>query len=237
MKKTTLYILGILISTFIFWSMYADEPSDELECKYAGDFERCVVANKNNSARSIDDFVCLQSDDKEKILDQIILDVNFREIDEEVIEYLEKLQKDKDKYFGPNADDWVNRAIDDITKNFWGEGVYYEKYRKLCDGWILGERMSCGEKLPIIAAWLRLKWSNSNAACMNLVNFKLDTFTNTAYIILQLNKSSVLADQHKKYVKEERTKYDALLDMMQTIIGYTWRLARWVTHWTPYPKQ
>ncbi len=72
---------------------------------------------------------------------------------------------------------------------------------------------------------------------MNLVDFKLDVFKNVAYTQLKLNKSQVNADSHKEYVQQERTKYDALLSSMQTILGYIGRLAQGVTHWTPNPLQ
>jgi hypothetical protein len=57
--------------------------------------------------------VCLQSADWEAILDQIILDVEFQEIDDEIYDYLDRLSKDKEL---PVND--PNRAIDDITKAF-----------------------------------------------------------------------------------------------------------------------
>jgi hypothetical protein len=78
--------------------------------------DQCIVANKNGSARSITEFSCLQSNNAEAILDQIILDVKFREVDDEVEAFLDALDQDKE----PAATD-TNRVIDDITKNLLAE--------------------------------------------------------------------------------------------------------------------
>jgi len=70
---------------------------------------------------------------------------------------------------------------------------------------------------------------------MSLVNFKMDVYKKVAMSTLIENKVQVQADSHKKYTQEQRTKYDGLLSMMQTIVGHIGRLARGVTHWTPDP--
>ena len=49
---------------------------------------------------------------------QIILDEKFSELDEEVEEYLDRLEKDKDAYFGNEPQANFLTAIDDITSNF-----------------------------------------------------------------------------------------------------------------------
>jgi hypothetical protein len=212
-------------------------PSQALECEYAWAFEQCKIAQQNGSSRSIDDPLCSSNPSNEMILDQIILDELFQEIDEQAKEYLLQLSADKDKYFWPNAQESEFRAIDDVTKNFWGEWVYYKLYQELCDGGILAERMTCTWKVPNQPAALRIKGSFNSNACMELVNFKLGVYMDVAYVQLKVNKSQVQADSHKEYVQQERTKYDALLTMMGTLVGHVGRLARGVTHWTPNPLQ
>jgi hypothetical protein len=49
---------------------------------------------------------------------------------------------------------------------------------------------------------------------MNLANTKIYIYKKAAFDILMLNKSQVRLDFAKKYVQEERTKYDELLDAM-----------------------
>ena len=235
MKKTSPYIAWILVSCSLLWvnPLFADErPIPQLDCEYAGKFEECIAANRSGNTRSIDDFVCLQSQNWEAILDQIILDETFQEIDEEVYEYLEDLSEDKEHII-----DEPNRAIDDITKNLSVEGDYYKEYVKLCQRGILAERTSCTGSVPNIAAWPRLQGSDMGRECIALVKNKLDIYTKVADGLVKLNKSEVIQDDHKDYVQQERTKYDELLNDMNMIVGSMGRLARWVTHWTPNPLQ
>lgn len=215
-----------------------DDATGELSCEYAGAYYQCKQAQESNASRSMTDPLCSPTPDPESILDQIILDVKFKELDEQAMMYLKKLDADKDAYFWPDAEAGGElRAIDDITKNFSAEGYYYKKYKELCDGWILAERTKCTGKIPNTQAALRIKGSETATACMNLVNFKLDAYRQIAYIRLGLNKQEVLEDSRQEYFQKERTKYDALLSNMQTILGYIGRLSQWVTHWTPNPLQ
>lgn len=232
------HLIVLFLFLILCWErVFAAEAPTSLECEYAGAYEQCRAAHENNATRSMTDPLCSPNPDAESILDQIILDVRFREIDEQAKQYLVQLEADKDKYFWANAEEWVLRAIDDITKNFGVQWVYYKQYKELCDGGILAERATCTKKIPNPAAALRIKESQNATSCMNLVHFKLDVFTNVAYTQLKLNKSAVNTDAHQEYVQQERTKYGTLLSMMQTILGYIGRLSQWVTHWTPQPLQ
>ena len=236
-KFLTRTVVTTSLSCILFQAAFASLPpaweeSEWLSCEYAGKFEQCMQANRNGSTRSIKDFVCIQSADSQAVLDQIILDVTFQEIDEEIMEYLVALEEDKE--FAATE---TNRAIDDVTKNFWKEGDYYKRYKKLCNGWILAERAKCTWSVPIIPVGDRIKGSDNSRECMNLVNNKLDIYMNVADNVLKLNKSEFLQDAHKEYVQQEREKYDELLTTMMNIIGHAGRLARGMTHWTPNPLQ
>jgi len=213
------------------WNAFAAE----LECEYASAFQTCKIAQQNGSSRSIKNPICTSKPSNEAILDQIILDSTFREIDDEINQYLGQLASQKDAYFGPNKQDDVSRAIDDVTKNLSVEGVYYKKYKTLCNGGILAERIKCSWSIPNLAAAPLLDQDFDASSCMSLVNFKMDVYKKVAMSTLIENKVQVQADSHKKYTQEQRTKYDGLLSMMQTIVGHIGRLARGVTHWTPDP--
>lgn len=235
MRTCTSWVLVSAVVCSLWTSVFAswdDRPIPSLDCSYAWKFEQCITANRSGNTRSIKDFVCLQSNDWEAILDQIILDETFQEIDEEVYEYLDALSKDKEL----PVDD-PNEVIDDITNNLSLEGYYYKKYKELCNGGILAERAECTGTIPNTIAGLRLKWSEVSQACMTLVENKLDIYTKVADGLIKLNKSEVIQDDHKEYVQQERTKYDELLSSMAGIIWSMGRLARWVTHWTPNPLQ
>lgn len=229
MKKT---LSCILICTLGYTILTPRGVFAEESCEYMWKFEQCMQANKNGTTRSIKDFICLQSNDSEAILDQIILDVKFQEIDDEVMQYLEQLESDK----GFAAHE-TNEAIDDTTNNLSIEGVYYKKYKDLCNGWILAERVTCTGSIPVTPAWERIKGSFASRECMNLVNNKLDIYLWVADNVLKLNKNEVLQDGHKEYVQKEREKYDELLNTMLNIIGHAGRLARWLTHTTKHPLQ
>ncbi len=235
-KPTTYTLLFLCLSSIVTHWVHA--AVWDLECSYASAFQACKSAQTNGNTRTLTNPLCTSNPSNEAILDQIILDVKFKEIDTEAELYLEQLVTQKDAYFWPNAQSDVNRAIDDVTKNFWIEWVYYKQYKDLCNGWILAERAKCTGSIPNLAAAPLLdQWFNQSA-CMELVNFKVDSYRYAAYEILGQNKYDVeQVDTHKKYVKEQRTKYDALMSLLQTIVSHMGRLARWVTHWTPQPLQ
>ncbi len=100
MKLFSLFFISIFLLGSIFSSVSAVESGTQtLECEYAGAYEQCRVAQQNNATRSMTDPLCSPELDAEKILDQIILDVKFKEIDEQAKQYLIQLSADKDKYF------------------------------------------------------------------------------------------------------------------------------------------
>ncbi len=234
MHKYIIYLWSITATTLLYSGVYAAKEIPQLECAYADKFQQCAVANQNGSARSIDEFVCLQSNNYENILDQIILDVKFKEIDEEVEKFIEWLEKDKEKALTD-----TNRVIDDISKNLLPEWVFYKKYKDLCNWGILVERATCTGNIPLVPVGNRVRWSNLSSTCMTMVESNLDIASSVAFNITGLNKQKVMEDQYKKdIVQKQRDKYSELTSPLMTdIIGHMWRLARGVTHWTPNPLQ
>ena len=59
---------------------------------------------------------------------------------------------------------------------------------------------------------------------MDLAKIKLHISRQVAYNILMLNKQQILKDERKKYVQEERTKYDKLLNAFMINLGYLGRI-------------
>ncbi len=229
MKRSILYIPIILWFYAFSYNSYADEL---ISCEYAWKFQQCKVANQNGSSRTIKDFVCISSTKDEDILDQIILDVEFKKIDDQVESFLDKLKNDKEA----SAVD-SNTVIDDIAKNLLPEGIFYRQYKSLCNWWILAKRAECtGWKVPNIAAW---EWIDPlwwESECMSLVKNKLNIYSQVAYDTMKINKADVREDRLQEWVVQQlRTKYDKLIDLMVAIIWNIWRLARWITHWTPDP--
>jgi hypothetical protein len=63
---------------------------------------------------------------------------------------------------------------------------------------------------------------------MVLAETKLNVYKQVAFDILILNKMYIRKDSMKKYVIEERKKYNILLDIMMVNIGYIERiLSKW----------
>jgi len=229
MKKTIIYILVILWISSITFLLHADET---MSCEYAWKFDQCKVANQNGSSRTIKDFVCISSNKDEDILDQIILDTEFRKIDDQIENFLARIDQDKEASVTDS-----NTLINDIATNLLPEGIYHRQFKALCNGWLLAKRSECSWSIPNITAGNRLAnpWWESD--CMVLVENKLNIYSQVAYDIIKLNKSDVREDRLQEWVVQElRTKYDKLMDLMTTIIWHVWRLARWITHWTPDPR-
>lgn len=229
MRKTIIYISIILWVSNITFLLHADET---MSCEYVWKFNQCKVANQNGASRTIEDFVCISSNKDEDILDQIILDIEFRKIDDEIEGFLDSLDQDKEA----SATD-SNTVINDIATNLLPEWIYYRQFKSLCNWWLLAKRAECTWSIPNITAGNRLAnpWWESD--CMALVENKLNIYSQVAYDIIKINKSDVREDRLQEWVVQKiRTKYDELIDIMTTIIWNIWRLARWITHWTPDPK-
>lgn len=231
MKWYIIYISFTLLFVGLIHGSYADDGT--MSCEYAWKFQQCKVANQNGSTRSIEDFVCISSNKDEDILDQIILDVEFKKIDSQIEIFLDALWEDKED----SAID-SNTVIDDIATNLLPEWIYYRQYKALCNWWLLAKRAECTWKVPNITAGNRIDNTPWATSCMNLVNNKLDIYANVAYDIMKINKSDVREDRLQEWVTQQlRTKFDTLINMMTSIIWNVWRLARGITHWTPNPKQ
>ena len=156
----------------------------------------------------------------------------FKKIDDQVEDFLDKLWNDKEA----SATD-SNTVIDDIATNLLPEWIFYRQYKSLCNGWILAKRAECTWKVANTVAGERLDQIDANSACMNLVKNKLNIYSQVAYDTMKINKSDVREDRLQEWVVQElRTKYDALMSLMTTIIWHIGRMARWITHWTPDPK-
>jgi len=208
----------------------------QVSCSYSGKFDQCYQANLSGSTRSIEDFVCIdRAGNWQEMLTQIILDEKFAEIDEQIEEYITKLEDSKCEYFWPGASENFLRAVDDIEKNFPKYGYYWNQYKELCETWILAEVAECTGKVANIEAWQYL-WLNEDSSCFSLVETKLFHYRKVGYDLLKLNKSQCRQDEHKKYVQQERDKYNGLLDLMRDIIGFLERMVNgWVSK-TKNPK-
>lgn len=232
MHKKIYYPFFVVLFLHSSISLQAEDWEGIWDCAYASQFEQCVVANQNGRARSITDFVCYEWRDPNKILDQIIIDMKFQEIDTEIVSYLEGLEDDKERaLYQPNE------LINEIVYNLSKEGEYYKRYKEICQSWMLTERLSCSEEIPnVVGANYLDGGSYDSRVCMDIVNMKIDIFEEIAYNVTALNKSTVLIDAKQLFKQDEKERYHVLMDLIRAILGFLERFANGVTHWTPNPK-
>lgn len=231
MKIISLLVLVSLLTSFSFVKA-SDELSDN--CAYEWEFQLCKQANKDGSTRGIEDFVCLSSNNSFDIMGQIILDKNFKEIDREVEEYLESLQKNKDYFFWPNAQQPFVDAVDEVEWIFSKYGTFWKKYWDVCsvvsaEG-VLQQTLQCFWWVMPSVYTLRYFWW-SDTSCQNLIGVKLEINKQVAYDILKLNKAQVKKDEDKKYFQKERDMYDTLLEIIMVNVGYLERI------WKKWPSK
>jgi len=95
--KKILFILLLSSSSISFAASGDIIVSDS--CSYKSEFEQCKEQNKNGNPRSIEEFVCISSNNNIEIMTQIILDIQFKKYDKELDTYLKQLEANKTKYF------------------------------------------------------------------------------------------------------------------------------------------
>lgn len=220
-------ILLIILSIFLYInSAFSDW------CKYESEIEQCVSENNWWTPRSIEDFVCIQSTDKEKIAYQIVLDFKFKEIDEEVESYLDKLEKSKDLCFWENKSLSYLECIQDIYDRFKIYWKYWEVHNNYCSAiWeesIIQETVTC---LWWETTVLNVQNYFNETDCMELADYKMSIYQEVALNILKINKQSVIKDARKEYVQEERSTYDTVLDLFMINLWYIERI------WMKWPSK
>lgn len=226
--------LSILwISAVSFW-IYSLNVDAAPNCEYADKITKCVNANSllsGNTPRSIEDFVCISSSSREKIAYNIVLDAKFKEIDKKVESYLESIEKNKDEYFGASASKTLFDGIGDLDTAFVNnsETWFYKQYENICDcKWspvcsdnvIVKDTLACLKQSTILNASYFVSSNSGDNLCMDLAKTKLAIFRQIWTDLLKTNKQQIKNDYAKKYMQEQRTKYDSLIDKMQINWNY-----------------
>ncbi len=225
--KKTLFLLITMLSFSFFNNVYWEWET----CEYFSQIDRCMSAQENWSQKSIEDFVCINWN-RAKVSYQIILDMEFKKIDDKMDLTLTKLEENKNTYFWINADksyiDWINYIHDK-----WAE--FGKEYSELCSSIILEKAISCSNKdksnqsVPISEA---IKYFDNNwASCKDLINKKISIFKDVAFWVLMLNKLQIKADEKKTYDQTQRWNYDHLLDIMMINLWYIERI------WQKWPSK
>lgn len=213
MRKLIIFFLPF----FIFYSQVKAE-----ECKYTKEINDCSNAVKWWYNRNINDFVCINDQNAEKRIYQIVLDKKFKEVDKIAEDYLYSLQENKDYYFWENKKQNVFEALFWIEKLFWDYWDLRWEYKVLCDWQIIKETLDCLWTTSISQWKDFLKDDKSD--CMWLVSTKLDIYFQVASDILKLNKQQVRFDSRKTFVQSERNFYDVLSDLFSINLWYLERI-------------
>ncbi len=195
------------------------------QCKYKDEIQQCKKANDSWTSRSIEDFVCIIGS-PEEISYQIVLDWLFKELDDEMDEYIENLEKDKTRYYWKDREknfiDWLNEV--DLQKKY-----FLKEYSNICGAKIIWELVLCMDDLKTSTRNSKDYFLESD--CMLLVKKKLEIYDDVTFSILMLNKQQVKADEKKTYVQWERKNYDVLLDIMMINLSYIERI------WQKWPSK
>ena len=148
-RKNKYIILSSSILVVLGGAYFVNTWYSEIDniCSYTDKIEQCFYENWSWFPESIEEFVCLQSNNEEEIVYQIILDEKFKEVDEKIEVYLQGLETDKWKYFWVSKTEsyleWVKTIYEKLSKNW----EYWKLYQKRCMLWnddsILEESIAC----------------------------------------------------------------------------------------------
>lgn len=210
---------------------------------YTSKISTCIKENKSWSPLGIKSFLCIQTTSKEKIAFQIILDIKFKELDDEIEEYLKWLENNKDYYFWKNSSSDFIEAINDIWNKFWKYWYYWSKYNEMCTlqnkDWTVNDESILSE--AILSLWWDISFINSkeffeSSKCMWLVELKLGLYEDVSYEILKLNKDQIRKDEKKLFIQDERKKNNMLSDLFSINIWYIEKIWRKWPSVTPVAK-
>jgi len=217
MKKILLSFLIALVWIFLLFKIsYWEEKS---ECKYKEKIDKCSQANVDWNTRWVSEsekMICIEWS-REEIALQLALDEKFSKIDDKIDLYLTNLEKDKDRFFWPNADSNYIEASNELEKNFSVFWKYWHEYNDFCWVELIEEVMACQNQE---ASTINSSKYFKNSTCMNLAVTKLQIYRRVAYNILELNKKSVREDSSKEHMQLERTKYNEVFQLIRTNVWY-----------------
>ena len=223
---TSLCAMWIIAAFYVifFWN------SDTLywnTCQHRSAIDQCFQENKVWwDPRSLP-FMCPASSDVEFQAYQVILDREFTPYDNEIIEYLNSLETQSNRYYSgwPTYLDWY----DEITQLFGRNGEYWNKYRAFCDvdesqdSAIVKQVLACrGDQWSIAQASEYLEDSN----CEFLVETKLNIYRDVANDIIKRNKSVVVNQRQSNYLKAQWDTYSWLIDIFWNNLTLLRRIAK-----------
>ena len=215
MKKVSTFLIFIILLESMSFS-YAWK-----NCKYTSQIEECREANKSWSPLAIEEFLCVSEISDEGMVYNLILNDKFKKIDEAADGYLEYLENDKSRFFGPEQREPFFRWVDEIHEAYWKQWKFYKDYiDQLAE--VRAEAVEClWWKTSVVE--LKNNFEKSNGV-NNLIEDKLSRRRKVSVDILTLNKQQIRDDSSKKSMQIRRTMYDSVSNLFMINLWYLMRI-------------
>lgn len=211
MKKFFIIFIFALLCNAVF-------TASVFWCKHKWKIDQCNQANLKWTEKSIQNFVCITGTN-EQVAYQVTLDQEFKKLDEEMDQFVQDLEDNKNTYF------WIARKktyIDGINDIHAKSDYFYNEYNKICWEVLMKEVQSCMQDQ--VTSISRAKDHFEETDCKALVAKKLQIFGNVTFSIMQQNKQQIKQDEKKIYDQGQRANYNKLLDIMRINLWYIERI-------------
>lgn len=200
--------------------------------------------NDTGIPHSATDYLCVSSEDNTEILYNIILDRRFATVDAKAKDFIEWLENSKDYFFGVNAQSTYFQWVEIIWAKFGKWGEYWREYNDFCAA--SGPQSVTLETLACIQSELSAQTGSGRIAqitiqnarnyfaessCMLMAETKLSIYAKVSYDILKINKATVRIDNRKRFMQNQRDKYEGLMEVMRANVGYLERI------WKKWPSK
>jgi hypothetical protein len=149
------------------------------------------------------------------------------------------LSSSKNYYFWKEKKSSFFQGVDIIGLKFGRFWEYWQEYNKVCDpsreDWVFLETLACmdavdGEgvtRTTIDRTYTFFEW----ASCIQLAEKKLSIHELVAYDLMKVNKAAIRRDNRKRFMQNQRGKYENLLNLMRINVWYMERI------WKKWPSK
>lgn len=231
MKKLCKLFICMFLFSVTHWAI--------AQCDYYDLMLDCKEKNKNGIAHLTTDYLCISSDNDEEILYNIILDKKFGLVDKKVDDYMKWLSSSKNYYFWKEKKSSFFQWVDIIGLKFGRFWEYWQEYNIVCDvartDWVFQETLACMDavdgdgitRLVTERAGAFFEWSS----CIQMAEKNLSIHELVAYDLMKVNKAAIRRDNRKRFMQNQRDKFENLLSLMRINVWYMERI------WKKWPSK
>lgn len=188
-------------------SIYPTWSDEIVKCYKMIEENKPWTNNIKNPLNSKKYLIC-EKDGNINHLYQAVLDVLFTDIDNKVESYLETLPKEKIDL----------KACNDVSDKFsYNKWDFYKKYKEVCETGVkdyIAELMKNKKEIWIevnISGGIENFLINNSSKCIPLVETKLKSYEDTAWLILNRNIVDSYKKDKQKFMNDLKGKYRKLL--------------------------